>query len=244
MHATHLRYLLHLHGPKVVVLGVLLLTTLQQAHSQSQGYTRRYMEFYDDKPIRYGFLFAMPLTRFNLQHSNAFLNADSAFLIQSPVKAGFRMGFTVNAALSKHFDLRTTPSVTLYERQVKYSYPGGTEKIETRESTWIEIPLLVKFKSVRRANSRMYMLAGATFGVETNVRRQRANNFNSLSTQSTDLTLDYGVGFEQFFEFFKFAPELRFSHGMGNMLLPADNSVSVGINRLSTHTVTLYLNFE
>jgi hypothetical protein len=204
------------------------------------------MEFYDDKPIHYGFLFAMPVTRFSIRHSDTFLESDSAFAIQSPSQASFRMGFTVNAFLNDHFDLRTTPSVSLYERQVKYSYPGGTERTERRESTWIEIPLLLKYKSVRRANTRMYLIAGITLGVETNVKRSRSGGSisNRLETKTSDFTVDYGVGFEQFFQFFKFAPELRFSHGLGNMIQPANNSVSVGINRLTTHTVTLCLNFE
>lgn len=204
------------------------------------------MEFYDDKPIHYGFLFAMPVTRFAIRHSDTFLESDSAFALQSPNQASFRMGFTVNAYLNDHFDLRTTPSISLYERQVKYSYPGGTERIERRESTWVEIPLLLKYKSMRRVNTRMYMIAGVTLGIETNVKRSRSGGSvsNRLDTKTSDFTLDYGVGFEQFFQFFKFAPELRFSHGLGNMIQPANNSVSVGINRLTTHTVALYLNFE
>ena len=92
----------------------------------------------------------------------------------------------------------------------------------------------------------MYLLAGVTLGIETNVKRSRGGGGinNRLDTKTSDFTLDYGVGFEQFFQFFKFAPELRFSHGLGNMLQPANNSASIGIERLRTHTVTLYLNFE
>ena len=164
-------------------------------------------------------------------------------MIQSPTQASFRMGFTVNAFLTEHFDLRTTPSVSLYERQVKFSYPNGTDKVEKRESTWIEVPLLLKYKSLRRVNSRMYMVAGVTLGIETNVKRSRGNS-SRLDTKSTDFSIDYGVGYEQFFEFFKFAPELRFSHGLTNMFQPSKNSIGSGINKLSTHTVTLYLNFE
>ena len=200
------------------------------------------------KPIHYGFLFAAPITRFNVRHSDKFLEADSAFAITSPAQGAFRMGFTVNAFLNDHFDLRTTPSVSLYERQVRFDYPGGppggTFKLEKRESTWIEIPLLVKYKSARRINTRMYLLAGVTLAIETNVKRSRGNVSSSqLDTRTSDFTVDYGVGFEQFFQFFKFAPELRFSHGLVNMLQPG-GGVSVGIDRLRTHTVTLYLNFE
>ena len=246
MHTTHLRNLFYLRRPQIVFFLLLGLITTEKVQAQGTGYIRRHLEFYDDKPIHYGFLFAMPVTRFTIRHSDKFMESDSAYSIVSPAQGAFRMGFTVNAFLTDHFDIRTTPSISLYERRVKFNYPGGTEKIESRESTWIEIPLLLKYKSTRRVNTRMYMVAGVTLGIETNVKRSRSNASisNQLDTRTSDFTVDYGVGFEQFFQFFKFAPELRFSHGLVNMLQPANNTSSIGLNRLTSHTVTLYLNFE
>jgi hypothetical protein len=244
MHITYLRDLFNLHRAKVI-FGILLLSlTAQEMNAQGTGYRRKHLEYYDDKPIHYGILFAVPFTRFNIRHNSDFVSKDSAFVIQSPTNAAFRMGFTINAFLTDHFDLRTTPSVSLYDRDVKFSYPNGTHKTEKRESTWIEVPLLLKYKSLRRVNSRMYMLAGVTFGIETNVKRNRGGGSGMLDTRSSDVSLDYGVGYEQFFEFFKFAPELRFSHGLTNAFSPSKNSVGNGISKMTTHTVTLYLNFE
>lgn len=244
MHITYLRDLFNLRRTQVIIGILALLMAAQEAQSQGIGYRRKHLEYYDDKPIHYGILFAVPFTRFNIKHSNDFATKDTAFVIQSPTNAAFRMGFTVNAYLNEHFDLRTTPAVSLYERHVKFSYPNGTERTEKRESTWIEVPLLLKYKSVRRVNSRMYMIAGVTLGIETNVKRNRGGGATALNTKSSDFSIDYGIGYEQFFEFFKFAPELRFSHGLTNMLVPGTNSVANGISRMRTHTVTLYLNFE
>jgi hypothetical protein len=244
MHITYLRDLFNLHRSKIIFGTLLLLLTVQEIQAQGVGYRRKHLEYYDDKPIHYGILFAVPFTRFNIKHSSDFIPKDSAFVIQSPTNAAFRMGFIVNAFLTDHWDLRTTPSVSLYDRNVKFSYPNGTERVEKRESTWIEIPVLLKYKSLRRVNSRMYMLAGLTLGIETNVKRSRGGGAGGLNTKSSDLSIDYGVGYEQFFEFFKFSPELRFSHGLTNMFQPSKNSVGVGISKMTTHTVTLYLNFE
>lgn len=243
MHNTYLRDLFHLRRAQIIAF-LLLLLAMQEAAAQS-GYRRKHLEYYDDKPIHYGILFAVPFTRYNITHSNDYVTSDTAFVIKSPTQGAFRMGFVVNAFLNERFDIRTTPSVSLYDRQVKYSYPGGTEKIEKRESTWIEIPLLLKYKSERRVNSRMYMVAGVSLGIETNVKRSRgAATTGRLDTKSSDLAIEYGVGYEQFFEFFKFTPELRFSHGLGNVFVPNANGASRGISKLTTHTVTLYLNFE
>ena len=66
----------------------------------------------------------------------------------------------VNAFLDDHFDLRLTPSVSLFSREVQYDYPGGTSKTEIRESTWIDFPLLLKYKSERRNNIAHVLTGG------------------------------------------------------------------------------------
>lgn len=225
-------------------LCLLLCASLTAQAQGSYKYVVKHLEHYDDKEIHYGFFFAMPVSRFSVGHSPAFLTADSAYRIQSPNRPNFRVGFVVNAFLNDRFDLRTTPSVTLMSREVQYDYPNSASRTEVRESTWLDFPVLLKYKSERRNNSRMYFLAGGAFSVETNVRRNEQQGTSRLSTGTMDLAVEYGIGFEQFFEFFKFAPELRFSHGLINLYRPTANAAGVGINRLTTHSVTLYLNFE
>ncbi|QJW91563.1 PorT family protein [Spirosoma taeanense] len=244
MDTAYLRRCFNLHRPKAVLVAVLALLLSVSAQGQGYKYVRKHLERYDDKEIHYGFFFAAPVTRFSVGYSPAFIRADSAYRIYSPNKPSFRVGFVVNAYLNDRFDLRLTPAVSLFSREVKYDYPGGTTKTEVRESTWLDFPLLLKYKSERRNNSRMYLLAGGAFSIETNVRRKEIQSASRLSTGTMDFAVEYGVGFEQFFEYFKFAPELRFSHGLVNLYRPTNNAAGIGINKLTTHTVTLYLNFE
>lgn len=227
-----------------MVIGLLMLCQDQSQAQTSYKYIRKHLERYDDKTIHYGFFFAAPVSRFSVTHSPAYLTADSAYAIHSPNKPNFRVGFVINTFLDDRFDLRFTPSVTLMSREVLYDYPNSEQKKETRESTWLDFPVLLKYKSERRNNSRMYLLAGGTFSFETNVRKNESAGQSRLSTGTTDFAIEYGVGFEQFFEFFKFAPEIRFSHGLSNLYRSANNPASIGISKLTTHSVTLYLNFE
>jgi len=244
MDTAYVRRRINLHWPQALIICLLLGSGCLSAHAQGYKYVRKHLERYDDKTIHYGFFFAAPVTRFSVGYSPAFVTSDSAYRIYSPNTGSFRVGFVVNTFLDDRWDLRLTPSVSLFSREVKYDYPGGTSRTETRESTWLDFPLLLKYKSERRNNSRMYLLAGGAFSVETNVRRRENQGASRLSTNTMDLAVEYGVGFEQFFEFFKLAPELRFSHGLLNLYRPGTNAASLGINRLTTHSVTLYLNFE
>ena len=260
MDTAHLRRRFDLYRPQIATAQtgcvfsyaarfgiVVLLLMVVHSHSQAQTsykYVRKHLERYDDKTIHYGFFFAAPISRFSVKHSSAFLSADSAYRIYSPNRGNFRVGFVINAFLNDRFDFRFTPSVSLLSREVHYDYPNSASRTETRESTWLDFPLLLKYKSERRNNSRMYLLAGGTFSFETNVRKNESQGQSRLITGGKDFALEYGIGFEQFFEFFKFAPELRFSHGLVNLYRPSNNAAGVGINKLTAHSVTLYLNFE
>lgn len=249
MHTPHLRRQFNLPRQKIALLvglSLFLIGNATTVRAQNKLTTRRYMEFYDDKTVHYGFFFAAPFTRFNVRHSDAFVNADSTTSIVSPTQPGFRMGFVLNAGLSKRFDFRVTPTLSIYGRSVQYAFAGGSERTQLRESSWFEVPLLLKYKSVRRGNTRMYVVGGTAFAIETNVRRKENLGFNRerLATRTADVSVEYGVGLERFFEFFKFSPELRFSHGLVNLFDRNNSPYSQGISRLTSHTVTLYLMFE
>lgn len=244
MHSVNVRNLLHLRRTQISFFAFLLLLSANPFHAtaQGKGYVRKHLEFYDDKPIHFGFLFAMPVTHYNARIDDSFVS-DTTLALYSPITTAFRMGFTINKVLTPEFDLRTTPSITLYDRTLTYHY-ANVKQDKVRESTWIEVPLLLKYKSKRRVNQRMYVLAGVTFGIETNVKNKVRFGAEQLNTRRSDITLDYGVGFERFFEFFKLAPELRFSHGLVNMIPTTGIRTMTSVRRLTTHAVTVYLNFE
>lgn len=243
MHSVNVWHLFDLRRTQVSILLIFLLWgTSFTASAQGKGYVRKHLEFYDDKPIHFGFLFALPFTRYNARIDDGYVS-DTALALYSPITSAFRMGFTINKVLTPEFDIRTTPSVTLYDRKLTYQY-ANRELDKIRESTWIEIPLLLKYKSRRRVNHRMYLLTGVTLGIETNVKNKVPTGSQQLNTRRSDLTLDYGVGFERFFEFFKLAPELRFSHGLINMNPGSGIQTMPNVRRLTTHAVTVYLNFE
>ncbi|WP_266363474.1 type IX secretion/gliding motility protein PorT/SprT [Tellurirhabdus rosea] len=241
--------MLYLHRKKIALTALLLaLWAGETVQAQSTvRYRRVHQEGYDDKVVHYGFLFALPVTRFNVKYSDAYVTQDSAYQLYSPSKAGFRVGFVMNAAMTEHWDVRMTPAISLYGRTLEYKYANAPTRKETRESAWLELPILLKYKSQRRHNTRMYALAGISLGIETNVRRREVTGSSRLLTKNTDVAVEYGVGLEQFFEFFKFAPELRFSHGLVNLFEQPNvnvNQYNQSVRRLNTHTVSLYLNFE
>ncbi len=229
---------------------ILCSSGFQKTFAQNTIYKRKHLEFYDDKKVHYGFFFGVPNTRFQIKHNDAYNTSpvqDTVRSMNTPNSIGFRMGFLMNVYMSPRLDFRFSPlTLSIYSRPVDYTFTNGTEQRLIRESTWLEFPFMLKYKSVRRGNTRMYAVAGFRAGLEANVRRrQNANRGNGqMSTRSADLAVEYGVGLERFFEYFKFTPELHFSHGIANVIQPSTSIYNAGISRMTTHTVTLYMMFE
>jgi hypothetical protein len=230
---------------------VLLMLT-QSVFAQN---TRRHFQAdYDAKAMRFGYFLGLTNTYFNAKFNNYFVNKDNYYAITSPPTYGLKMGGLVNFRLNDYFDFRVLPTVAIYGRKLEYRYintelPADDknkfgQKEELRETAWFEVPVMFKYKSERRGNVRMYIFGGMRYGIETNaVNRKKKQQF---ATKSSDFSIEYGTGIEVFREYFKFAPELHFSHGIKNLVDPVNSRGTAiqGIDRLTTHTVTLFLLFE
>lgn len=232
---------------------ILVLLMLTQSLFAQQ--TRRHFQAdYDAKAMRFGYFLGLTNTYFNVKFNNYFVNKDNYYAITSPPTYGLKMGGLVNFRLNDYFDFRVLPTVAIYGRRLEYRYINTAlpdddkdkfgQREELRETAWFEVPVMLKYKSERRGNVRMYVFGGMRFGVETNaVNRKKRQQF---STKTSDFSIEYGTGMEIFREYFKFAPEIHFSHGIKNLVDPVNSRGTAiqGIDKLTTHTVTLFLLFE
>ncbi|MES2794789.1 MAG: porin family protein [Bacteroidota bacterium] len=245
MHTTYIWHQFNIHWRKIGFL-LLILALQYPVFSQTKVYNRRFLENYDDKDIHFGFYFGTGFSRLDPKHSDYFLNqTDETVLVSSPPKFAFKVGMVVNKYLNNRWDIRTTPGINISSKQVDYEIFGKPTISDSRDLDYFELPVLFKYKSERRKNSRMYMVAGGNFLVETNIRKGQSSLISKLPTKTADFCIEYGFGYEQFLEFGKFTGEVRFSHGIKNLYVAdVTKPYSKGIEALKSHTVTVYLYFE
>lgn len=105
------------------------------------------------------------------------------------------------------------------------------------------MPFVLKYKSSRRGNNRMYMFGGFKTSVEVGGKK-KARTSTQLTTKSVDYSIEYGIGVDIYYELFKLSPEIRFSYGLKNLFVADDNLYSENISELSTFTTTFFLYFE
>lgn len=228
----------------------------QNAGDGKQTVTRKGQNLvaYDDRFLHYGFFLALNRSGFrapasgffNSQLFNQNLKPDSRlYTINSRHGLGFTTGFILNIRIFDLLDVRVLPTVSFYQRFIEFRYQNDSLVTELKQSTFsfVELPLLLKFKSQRRNNTRMYMIGGIKPGIEVGSKKNEIQN-DRLRSTTFDFAFEYGFGFDFYYPLFKFSPELRFSHGIMNLKNEDPNPYSQSIKALNTHTVTLYLNFE
>lgn len=170
-----------------------------------------------------------------LYDPNSFVAAEVASL-----KPGFTVGIITSLRLYPWLDMRFLPGMSFGERVISYPFydkglststPGvvpttsgetSVPKKEEKEpysyvakSTYIDLPLLFKFKAQRAVNFRPYIVAGGTCRIDLETRDDEEDliKMNNLSYYA-----DIGIGFDSFLQFFKFSAELRYSYGFNNVL--------------------------
>jgi hypothetical protein len=102
---------------------------------------------------------------------------------------------------------------------------------------------LLKYKSMRRGNVRMYMIGGITPGFELSGKNEIKSN-SALDIRKSNVQLEGGLGFDFYFPLFKFSQEIRFARGIVNVLGDDPSVYSDPIRRLNTNTVSVYFVFQ
>lgn len=244
MQATNIWDKLYLHRAKIILLGIIFIAGSLQA--QSYRWARRNNPNYDERKLTYGFLIGLHTTTYNIEYSDLFVTPDFDTLhsVIPEWRPGFSLGFIVNYRLHEFWDLRLTPEVAFYEHKLRYNFTDGTFVEGFVETTMVEFPVLLKYKSMRRGNVRMYMIGGFKPGIEASGKKEIENTTTQLEVKNLTMNIEGGLGFDLYFPLFKFSPEIRFSRGLTDLLDNTENKYGKPMRRVTTNTITVYLLFQ
>ncbi len=205
---------------------------------------------YDSKPLHYGFILGLHYATMRINYSDYFTDNTDTTIALLPQRSfsNFAVGMIIDIPLAYQWNFRFTPTVGLYEYSINHKQlERSTGKyVDTKvpvESVFFDFPILMKYKSIRRNNNRMYMVGGIVPSIKVGGRKQR-NNQEAFGMEDYNLEVTYGLGWDHYFSFFKFAPEIRFSHGIANMNLRNQSVYYKNIDRMTTHKISLLFHFE
>jgi hypothetical protein len=250
MQTFNLRHQLHIHRHQIgIFFLVVLCFSGQQLFGQSKKrYIQKNLSGYDEKALHYGFSLGFHTSYNSLLISDEMADIPSIIAINPKPSAGFNVGFLAQFRLSDYYDFRFHPTISFYENRLDYSVVGPGSEVfvqeEIIEGTRVELPFLIKFKSSRVNNHRMYFIGGIKPILEGGRRKEDQAVDTRIEVMRSDLAIDIGFGTEQYFSFFKFSPEIRYSFGLGNILANREADITRAIDRLSYNSVSILLVFQ
>lgn len=233
-----------LHRNKIALL-VILIGLPFISDGQKFRWARQHNPNYDDRLISYGFMIGLHTSAYQVTYADRFVTAkyDTVHSVMAEFVPGFSLGFLVNYRVNEFLDLRLMPKAGFYTHKLRYTYTDESTDVQFIESTHVELPLLLKYKSMRRGNVRMYMIGGITPGIELSGKNEIKSS-SGLDIRRSNVQLEGGLGFDFYFPLFKFSQEIRFARGITNVLGNDPSIYSDHLKRLNTNTIAVYFVFQ
>lgn len=223
-------------------------TVLQAQHHRQKYYNVPNLPRYDEQLLHYGVLLGFNYGTYKAKPSVYFYNNNDTFKRLEPVgTVGFTVGGIFNLGLHDQLDLRSIIQYCFYQRGVEYTmldeFHKFTTNVQTIEASIVELPILLKYKSIRRDNFRMYVIGGVKPSLSLS-NKNKDQKPDQLRYNSFDFAIDYGFGCDIYFPYFKLAPEIRFSSGLMDMTARDSNQFALSLQSLKSQGVVFILNFE
>ncbi|MCC7051265.1 MAG: PorT family protein, partial [Bacteroidia bacterium] len=187
---------------------------------------------------------------FHVKYTNQIKAYDSLMAVVAKPSGGFNIGIVTNLRLGTFFDLRFIPQLTFSERNILfYIRDQQNEYYEVRksvESTFIDFPIDLKYKSERLNNGRAYLVMGGKYSLDlaTNKRAKDSGDKVNIKLLRNSFSAQFGFGLDFYTTYFKFSPEVKFGIGLNNVLIKDGGPYSSSIDKLFNKMWLIGFTFE
>ncbi len=252
-----------------VLYFILLIAVGLSVPSQGLAQSRKVLNLpsYNQAPYHFGFILAANHMLFSIKPVSGIENvkwdvtqspdifADSLYVyeVTSSPTPGFSIGIVGNLRMGRFTDLRFIPTLSFGERMINYSilaYQNGTPVlVNTKKSitsTYVELPLSIKYRSRRLNNAGAYLLGGLKYTIDlaSQKKAEKENNDITVKLHRHDVALELGVGFDFYTTYFKFGTEVKMGYGIRNLIKTEDNIYSGSIDQLRSKVFLVSFTFE
>jgi hypothetical protein len=206
---------------------------------------------HDDRAIHFGFSLGINMMDYRIVHTQEALN-ENVYIGLNKISPGINIHAIANLRLTDNLDFRALPGISFGERSMHFRYGTTADTIYKAESSYLELPLLLKYKSKRLNNFRPYFIGGGNIRYDLAGKTVYSDE-QWLIINRFNIYGEIGMGLDFYLTYFKFATELKYSFGLNNILLRSDKAGHIPpefaaytsyIDKLTSHMVTLLFHFE
>lgn len=199
------------------------------------------MENFQKQTVHWGYYLGFNSYDFKFDYK------ENAPEVQVEAPLSFNVGLVGNLRLHEYFDLRLEPG--LYYTQRNLTFPGfenPRDRLREVKSTYIHVPLLLKFSSLRTGNIRPYLVGGVStsYNLSSNFDAKDDNAEQRFRMKQWTWNYELGFGIDIYLEWFIFSPSIRGMFGMSNEIIPDNNPDSPWTSNIeSMKTRAVFVNF-
>ena len=124
---------------------------------------------------------------------------------------GFNVGLIGNLRLSDHLDLRLEPGVAFSRINLTFWMAENLSSFREINSTYVHIPLLIKFSTQRLNNFKPFVVGGlsTSLNLSSNENSPEDNEDGQFRMTTNSYYYEIGFGIDFYLYYFKFTPSIR-----------------------------------
>jgi len=206
----------------IVLLLVLLACCAPVARAQDNDKILN-RPYADVKKLHFGFSFGANFQNLAITNNGFITDDNENWYADVPSHSpGFSVTVLADYRIAEHFNLRVSPGMYFGNKVVRFlNNYGNSEWLDQThykqrqniKSTYIVVPVDLKYSAKRYHNMRPYFTGGAMY-----VHDLAKDRSDQLRLKRGDVMLTVGMGCDFYLPFFKFCPEIKFCFGLKNLL--------------------------
>lgn len=206
--------------------------------------------WYDEKMLHFGFSIGFNTMDFNITPSQDYLETDSLYPEVTRLNPGINIQIVTDLHPSRYIDIRFLPGVSFGQRNVRYYKEQVIYNQQQRvESSFMEFPLLIKYKGDRLNNVRPYVVGGLNYRYDLAGKKEFDEERPVyIRLKRSDLYFETGAGLDFYLPYFKFSVEIKMSNGLRNILVddaaPGHLQFRYAIEKMRSQIWILAFHFE
>jgi hypothetical protein len=206
------------------------------------------LQNFDQKKIHFGYFVGFNQYNYKLDYKN---NPDKRTLIKQ--KAGLNVGLIADLKLNENLNLRFEPGLYTNKSDIIFydraKFDKLSDTLRTIKSTYIHLPLILKYSAKRYNNLRPYILGGlsTSFNLSSNQNNPEDNSNGTFRLKTNTFYYELGIGIDFYLQYFKFSPSIRGVFSLKDELVQdteLDSPWTGNIQKMSARGIFLNLSFH
>ena len=227
---------------------IFLLFVYNFSFSQAKKVRIENLQNFDKQKLHFGYYLGINQYNFKIDYKQ-----NPEYSTQMLEQLGLNIGLVGDLRISEYLNLRFEPGLHTNKGSIKFNersnFTKESDTLRSVKSTYVHLPILLKFSSKRIDNFRPYLLGGisSSFNLSSNQNSPEDNKNDVFRLKTFNFYYELGFGIDFYFQYFKFSPSIRGLFSLKNELVP-DNDINSpwtgNLDRLRTRGIFINFTFH